>query len=78
MKVTVHAGERFLQRVMSKANYTCFDINMAIAYLEKVLKDVVPRGNITQFVLPGFENFRVVYRENSVITIIPKGDKHVQ
>ena len=78
MKVTVHAGERFLQRVMSKANYTCFDINMAIAYLEKVLKDVVPRGNTTQFVLPGFENFRVVYRENSVITIIPKGDKHVR
>ena len=51
---------------------------MAIAYLEKVLKDVVPRGNITQFVLPGFENFKVVHRENTAITIIPKGDRHVQ
>ncbi len=78
MKVSIHAAERFLQRVISKANYSCFDVNMAIAYLEKALKDVVPRGNTTQFVLPGFENFRVVYRENSVITIIPKGDKHVR
>lgn len=51
---------------------------MAIVYLEKVLKDVDPRGNTTQFVLLGFENFRVVYRDNSVITIIPKGDKHVR
>ncbi len=77
MKVSIHAAERFLQRVISKADYSCFDVNMAITYLENVLKDVVPRGNTTQFVLPGFENFRVVYRQNSVITIIPKGDKHV-
>ena len=53
-------------------------VNMTIAYLEKALKDVVPRGNRTQFVSPGFENFRVVYRKNSVITIIPKGDRHVR
>ena len=78
MKVSIHAWQRFLERVMLKANYTCFDINMAINYLEKVLKNVVPTGKSTQFALPGFENFRVVYRENSVITIIPKGDKHVR
>lgn len=78
MKVSIHAAERFLERIMAKASYTCFDVNMAIAYLEKVLKDVIPRGNTTQFVLPGFENFRVVYRANMVITIIPKGDKHVR
>jgi hypothetical protein len=78
MKVSIHAAERFLQRVMAKVNYTCFDVNMAIAYLEKALKDVVPRGNTTQFALPGFEKFRVVYREGSVITIIPKGDKYVR
>ena len=53
-------------------------VNMTIAYLEKALKDVVPRGNRTQFLSPGFENFRVVYRKNSVITIIPKGDRHVR
>ncbi len=77
MKVSIHAGQRFLERVMTKATYTCFDVNFAIEYLEKILRDVVPTSSSTQFALPGFENFRVVYREGSVITIIPKGDKHV-
>ena len=76
MKVSVHAGQRFLERVMAKATYTCFDVNFAIEYLEKVLRDVVPTSRSTQFVLPGFENFKVIYRENSVITIIPKGVQH--
>ena len=77
MKVSVHAGERFLQRVMSKATYTCFDVNFAIEYLEKVLRDVVPTSRSTQFALPGFENFKVIYREGSVITIIAKGGRDV-
>ena len=74
MKVSIHAGQRFLERVMTKETYTCFDVNFAIEYLEKILRDVVPTSRSTQFVLPGFENFKVVYREGSVITIIPKGD----
>ena len=77
MKVSIHAGQRFLERVMAKATYTCFDVNFAIEYLEKILRDVVPTSRSTQFVLPGFENFIVVYREGSVITILSKGDKHV-
>jgi len=77
MKVSVHAGEKFLQRVMSKATYTCFDVNFAIEYLEKVLRDVVPTSCSTQFALPGFENFKVIYREGSVITIIAKGGRDV-
>ena len=77
MKVSIHAGERFLQRVMSKKTYNCFDINMAIEYLEKLLKDVVPTGKSTQFALPNFEKFKVVYADGSVITIIPKGRKYV-
>ena len=77
MKVSVHAGQRFLERVMSKATYTCFDVNFAIEYLEKLLIDVVPTGRSTQFVLPSFENFKVVYREGNVITIVPKGARYV-
>ena len=77
MKVSVHAGERFLERVMSKVEYTCFDVNRAIEYLEKALKDVVPNSRSMRFVLPGFENFSVIYREGNVITIIPKGEKYV-
>ena len=77
MKVSIHAGQRFLERVMTKKTYTCFDVNFAIEYLEKVLSDVVPSSRSTQFALPGFEDFRVIYREGSVITIIPKGDRDV-
>ncbi len=78
MKVSIHAGQRFLERVMTKVDYTCFDVDFAIEYLEKILRDVVPTSRSTRFVLPGFENFRVIYREGSVVTIIPKGTKYVQ
>ena len=78
MKISIHAGQRFLERVMNKKNYSCFDVNMAIAYLEKALKDVVPHGRSKYFVLPGFENFHVVYKDGLVVTIIPKGARHVQ
>jgi len=77
MRVSIHAGQRFLERVMTKVTYTCFDVNFAIEYLEKILRDVVPTSSTTQFVLPGFENFKVVYREGNVITIIPKGGRNV-
>lgn len=78
MKVSIHAGHRFLERVMTKATYTCFDVNRAIEYLERVLKDVIPNSRSMRFVLPGFENFSVIYREGHVVTIIQKGDKYVQ
>jgi len=77
MKVSIHAGKRFLERVMLKKEYSCFDINMAIEYLEKLLRDVVPTGHAKQFVLPGFENYRAVYRQNTIVTIIHKGRKYV-
>lgn len=77
MKISVHAGQRFLERVMTKEIYSCFDVNFAIEYLEKLLINVVPTSRSTQFVLPGFENFKVVYRDGSVITIIPKGVNYV-
>ena len=72
MKITIHAAERFLERVMSKVNYTCFDIQFAIDYLKRLLQDVVPSTRNSRFVLPGFENFRVVYKDNTVVTIINK------
>jgi len=77
MKVSIHAGKRFLERVMAKETYTCFDVTFAIEYLEKLLQDVVPTSRSTQFVLPGFENFKVIYCDGNVITIIPKGKRYV-
>ena len=77
MKVSVHAGERFLQRVMKKSQYTSMDIDFSIRYLEKLFKDIVPNSYARPFIIPGFENYRAIYRENTVITIIPKGEKNV-
>jgi len=78
MKITIHAAKRFLERVMSKENYTCLDVDFAIRFLEKVLRDVVPTGSATSFVLPSFENYRVIYKEGSVVTIIPKGESYAK
>ena len=76
MKISIHAAQRFLERVISKVDYNCFDINFAIAYLEKLLQDVVVTKKMTHFVLPGFEQYQAVYRENTIVTIVPKGRHH--
>lgn len=75
MKVSYHAGERFLQRVIQKHSYTKKDIHFAIRYLEKSLQNVVPTGINKHFVLPEFQNYRAVYCQNTIVTIIPKGER---
>ena len=62
MKITTHAAQRFLERVMLKETYTCIDVDFAIRYLEKTLRDVVPTGFATSFALPSFENYKVIYK----------------
>lgn len=78
MKVSIHAGQRFLERVMAKKSYTCFDVNMAIEYLEKIFKDVVPTSCNKHFVIPGFEKYKAICFQNTIVTIIPKGDKYAR
>ena len=75
MKISIHAAQRFLERVMSKKSYTCIDVDFAVGFLEKSLKDVIPTGHKKQFVIPGFENYRAVYCQNTIVTIIPKNKK---
>ena len=77
MIVSTHAAKRFLERVMCKTTYTCIDVDFALRYLEKILIDTVPTSYAKPFVLPGFENFKAIYRDNTIITIIPKGDRYV-
>ena len=77
MKVSTHAGKRFLERVMNKAKYTCIDVDFAIRFLEKSLSDVVPNSANKHFVIPGFEMYRAVYCQDTIVTVIPKGGKHV-
>ena len=72
MKITVHAAQRFLERVMKKTEYSFQDVMFSMRYLEKLLNDVIPRSNTKHFVLPGFENYRAVYCDNAIVTIIQK------
>ena len=75
MKITVHAGQRFLERVMNKKQYSYLDVDFAIRYLTKLLQDVVPTGSATSFSLPCFKKFKAIYVEGSIVTIIPKDRK---
>ena len=76
MKVTYHAAQRFLERVVKKSNFSKYEVHRTVEYLEKALKDVMIRSYKDFFPLPGFENqFYVVAQENSAITIIPKDKK---
>ena len=73
MNITLHAVKRFLERVIGKVEFTEKDLKLAKAYLTKVFQNVVPTSVARRFALPGFESqFCVVYKNNTIITIIPK------
>ena len=76
MKVTYHAAQRFLERVIQKSDFSKYEVHRTVKYLEKSLKDVIVNNYKDFFPLPGFENkFYVIAQENSAITIIPKDKK---
>ncbi len=76
MKITYHAAQRFLERVIKKTDYTKYEVHRTVQYLEKALRDVIVHSYKDFFPLPGFEKqFYVVAQENSAITIIPKDKK---
>ena len=72
MKVTFHATKRFLERVMHKVRYTQKDVHEAQKYLEEMFGSVVPLSYSHPFALPQHKGFKVIHRDNIVITIIPK------
>ncbi len=73
MKVTYHAAKRYLQRVLGKAGFSRKDILLVKSYLEgNLFKNVVPLSYSRPFALPIHKGFRVIHRENVVITIVPK------
>jgi hypothetical protein len=76
MIITLHAAQRFLERVIGKSKYTSKDLQLANTYLSKVFENLVLTSVSKKFALPGFENqFYVVYKQNAIITIIPKNKK---
>jgi len=73
MKITYHAAQRFLERVIKQTTFTKSDITRSKQMLSKLLKDVVPHSFANSFALPGFEkDFFVIHKGNTIVTIIPK------
>jgi hypothetical protein len=72
MKITQHAAQRFLQRVMNKKEFTKQDMYRAYKFLEAETRDIAVNGYKKYFTLPSFQNYRAVVVENSLVTIMPK------
>jgi hypothetical protein len=77
MKVSYHAAERFLERVMGKQAYSHEERIKAYRYLELIIGNIIPSSFAKPFVLPGFESFHVIHKYGVAVTIIPKGDCYV-
>jgi hypothetical protein len=75
MRVTFHAAQRFVERVLKMHSFSGEEISRAKRYLEMLTKDIVPNSYAKRFVLPGFENYSCVCNENTIITVIPKDKK---
>jgi hypothetical protein len=72
MKVTYHAAKRFLERVLHKTGYNHADLMGAKQLLDEMFTSVVPGSYGRPFPLPQYKGFKVVHRDNTVITIISK------
>lgn len=77
MKVTLHAAERFLQRVMHKVEFSFQDILNTKQFLETAMENVVVTSYRRNVVIPGFERYLGIYQENALITILPKDKKYM-
>ena len=62
----------FRERVLHKTCYTQADIMSAKELLEDIFTSVVPGSYGRPFALPQYKGYRVIHRDNTVITIIPK------
>ena len=72
MKVTYHAAKRFIERVEKKKLYSPAYVAKTKEFLEEMFMCVVPGSYARPFPLPEYKGFKVVHRDNTVITIIAK------
>ncbi len=72
MKVSQHATQRFLERVINVKDYSDEDFIKTKKYLSKLFEHIIPYSYSQPFPLPEFKGFKVIHRDNTVITIIPK------
>ncbi len=72
MYISIHAARKFLKRVIVKESYTCFKVDFAIKFLQKLLQGMVSTGVDVHFVISRFKNYKAVYYQNTIVTIISK------
>jgi len=70
LRVTYHAGERFLQRVFDVSSYTTKEVKKAMQLISRDIKDV--QHNCLSFVLPSFPSYRAIVKDGALVTIIAK------
>ena len=70
MKITNHATKRFLQRVKKRYNYTKSEFLKTKKELERMFNNIVT--NQTKIVIPDFNKFLAVVKNQTVITILEK------
>lgn len=70
LRVTYHAGERFLQRVFDVSSYTMQEVKNAMRLISKDIKDV--QHNCLSFPLPSFPSHRAIVKNGALVTIIAK------
>ncbi|MEA3491484.1 MAG: hypothetical protein U9R27_06255 [Campylobacterota bacterium] len=70
MRVSYHAGERFLQRVFKFRDYTKKQVLNAMKLIERDISHIEYRHS--NFVLPSFPNYRCIVADNTLVTIVPK------
>lgn len=56
MKISYHAGQRFIERVIKKVDFTKYEVHRTVEYLERVFQNVVLNTYSKAIPLPGFEN----------------------
>ncbi len=78
MKVTYHATQRFLERVLHKVKYSRAEFYAAKQELEKIFNSVVPASYARTFPLPEYKGFKVVHQDNTVITILDKSQMKIR
>ncbi len=76
MKVTTHATQRFLERVLHKVRYSHDEFLAARQELEEIFRSVIPGSYGRPFALPRYKGYRVIHRDNTILTIIEKNRSH--
>lgn len=71
MRITYHAGERFLQRVLGLTTYSKKEILRAMRLLKRDFYHLELRHSM-RVVLPSFPDFYGVFQDKTLVTIIPK------